>query len=272
MTRGWTVLPAALLLLQASCIDEEECFDGDVSTTRVTSEIVDDTYELTFAIPDTCQGIHACALIVQLGDEDEALEVAEEAQDCGIPAIVVGVGYPGDGDDRERARDRDYTPVDDPESEYGGGGADAFLAFLEYELLPSIESTHGTFRRRVLSGSGHAGLLATYAMLRTDPVDPLFDGYIAASPSLWWADGVVFGYEEALARTETPLPVDYYVGVGELEGGQSVGVAAGFAERLQERGYSGLDVTWEVFDDRGRSGAARQSYRGGLHMLFGGDR
>ncbi|PWR17831.1 alpha/beta hydrolase [Zavarzinia compransoris] len=86
------------------------------------------------------------------------------------PALVVGIGT------GPRGRAFDFAPG--PE-----GGADAFLAMIADEIFPLVAARHPEATGpRFLFGHSLAGFLALYA-LATRPA--LFDGYVAASPSIW---------------------------------------------------------------------------------------
>ena len=95
--------------------------------------------------------------------------------------IVVGVSSM-DGD----IRDRDYTPPDmrlDVERRSGPhGSGDHFLAFLEDEMIPTVEREYHTQRPRMLAGWSRGGLFVMYSLLAAPT---LFDVRFAHSPALW---------------------------------------------------------------------------------------
>jgi predicted alpha/beta superfamily hydrolase len=74
-------------------------------------------------------------------------------------------------------RARDMMPVvarDNP----GPPRAEAFLGFLQKELVPDIEKTYRTAQPRILQGKSLSGLFTIYALLAKPAA---FDGYIACS-------------------------------------------------------------------------------------------
>ena len=92
-------------------------------------------------------------------------------------------------------RTRDFTPTHTTRRPQGedpslktSGGADAFLRFLEAELMPHIERTYRTQSYRVIVGHSFGGLLALHAFVARPH---LFQGYIAIDPSLFWDEQVV---------------------------------------------------------------------------------
>jgi predicted alpha/beta superfamily hydrolase len=93
--------------------------------------------------------------------------------------IIVSVNHP--------SRDKDLTPTPGDNAAVFGG-ADNFLAFLEKELIPYINSKYSTSGANTLFGHSYGGLFVTYAFL-TNPKP--FDVYIAADPSYWWDKGYI---------------------------------------------------------------------------------
>ncbi|WP_367872106.1 alpha/beta hydrolase [Luteolibacter sp. Populi] len=139
------------------------------------------------------------------------------------PGIVVGIGYPA-----ESRRDFDYTlpaPAGPPETYRNGkpypprpgGGAEAFLSFLEKDLRPVIEKLHAPDRsRQTLLGNGYGGLLALHVLF-TRP--ELFQTYIASSPSIWWNDRYILQEEKSFTEklASKPVQATLVMTVGELE-------------------------------------------------------
>ena len=112
-------------------------------------------------------------------------------------AIVVGVR------NTNRARDMTPEPVagfERPPEASEGGGASAFLAFLESELLPYLDRSYRTAPLRVLVGHSLGGLFAAYALGKRPE---LFTGYVLMEPSLWWNHG----HEADVAREVLGQPV-----------------------------------------------------------------
>jgi predicted alpha/beta superfamily hydrolase len=95
------------------------------------------------------------------------------------PVIVVGI------ENTERRRDL-VGPSEvaaDREAAPHAGGADRFRAFLRDELKPMIAARYRVSGESAIIGESLAGLFVVETFL-TEP--ELFDGYLAASPSVWW--------------------------------------------------------------------------------------
>ena len=122
------------------------------------------------------------------------------------PAVVVGIGYPSRLD-RVRERFLDYTtPADLGNLPVRGngepwpplGGADAFLDFIEQELMPAVEARFPVDRRRqAFIGHSMGGFLVLHALFTRKPV---FRTYVAGSPSIWWNGHALLEEESAFRR------------------------------------------------------------------------
>lgn len=90
-------------------------------------------------------------------------------------------------------RNRDLTPTktgDDPSLKNlppsiktASGGGEAFLSFIEKELMPYIDATYPTQPYKILIGHSFGGLTAMNALINHTK---LFNTYIAVDPSMWW--------------------------------------------------------------------------------------
>ena len=88
-------------------------------------------------------------------------------------------------------RTRDLTPtkassdhpfVDSTMAAHSGGG-EAFMDFMEKELIPYIESHYSTQPFRMLIGHSFGGLTAINTLFKRPD---LFKAYLALDPSMWW--------------------------------------------------------------------------------------
>ena len=145
------------------------------------------------------------------------------------PVIVVGI------QNTERRRDL-VGPTTIPEEQKDApkaGGNEKFRRFLREELKPMVAANYHTTAESAIIGESLAGLF----VIETFVVEPaLFDGYIAADPSLWWND-------QALVRSAGPSiawmtgPKTLYVATSEMQDGVA-------ALLTMLRIYSPAGVTW----------------------------
>lgn len=82
----------------------------------------------------------------------------------------------------DRERDLTVTKIKTTRVNTMGGGRD-FLAFIERELIPYIDTFYRTKAHRILIGHSLAGLLTLNSYMDGKSI---FDAYISIDPSIWW--------------------------------------------------------------------------------------
>lgn len=140
------------------------------------------------------------------------------------PGIVVGIGNAVDGPFDRLRRNLDYTPTADPTTRGdrpdGGewtatGGADAFLAVLETQVMPLVAGFAPVDpARQALFGHSLGGLFALHTLF-TRP--RTFARIVAVSPSLWWNGAAMIRDIDALIASLPANPPRVMVAVGEDE-------------------------------------------------------
>lgn len=140
------------------------------------------------------------------------------------PAIVLGIGYPGDRPFDVERRQRDLLPVAD--------GADRFLDVIASDILPALSGIAPLDpRRRALIGHSYGGLFALHALF-TRP--GLFASHVASSPSIWWNDRAILATEAAFRTNATCDAGRLLIAVGEDEQAGAAGTSPSRAERLSK--------------------------------------
>ncbi len=136
-------------------------------------------------------------------------------------AIVVGVA------NVDRKRDFTYpTTVKQDKADFPTtGGSESFIQFLEKELKPLIEKRYQTNNTSTLLGQSLGGLLATEVLFKKSD---LFTNYIIVSPSLWWDNESLLGYDLKAVNAKS-----IYVGVGK-EGDVMERVAKELTQKLEK--------------------------------------
>lgn len=196
--------------------------------------------------------------------------------------IVVGIGYPMHEPlaevtkEVQRLRIRDLTPVPDPawaRDGEPGGGAPAFLTFIQSELIPLIEREYrADAAARVLAGHSGGGLFALYALFHQPD---LFAGYSVASPPLDWGNRVTFAYEAAFAEGRTSLLVKLYFGIGGREEPGDNPMDSDFyrdffqlVARLESRRYEGLSLTKHIAENCNHCASTAPTFQAGLQAVL----
>ena len=159
----------------------------------------------------------------------------------GIEAILVGVHHAGDD------RISEYSPFSD--RRHGGGGADAYLAFIVDTLKPRIDRLFRSRAERestAMLGSSMGGLVSLYAVFsRAAEVGAAG----VMSPALWFGQGRIFDVIQA-----APVPRGrVYVDVGGQEGPSTLRNARRLARLLTRRGLRRKTGSLRYVEDpRGR--------------------
>jgi predicted alpha/beta superfamily hydrolase len=177
-------------------------------------------------------------------------------------AIVVGIAY-GGFDPATNRRNVDFTaPGDDTPP--GEGGAEAFLRFLEGQLLPQMEGRyHADPARRVLVGQSRGGYFVLWSALR-DP--DLFWGRIASNPSPAPARAAVFAAPAAHRRDD----LEVIVVSGARDTAPRVQHAADWTSGWARRGDAPWQVRLVVLPEGTHAASIGEAYRQSMLWLFRG--
>lgn len=194
----------------------------------------------------------------------------------GLPSgLIVAVGYPEDGPFVAERRFRDLTIPDrqqglrpDGSSWPVNGGADTFLDFIEFELMPQIEGRYAVdTRQQALFGHSLGGFFTLYTLMRRNH---LFQNYVAGSPSIWWKDRVLFDmlpeFETRLRNSR--LECSLMIGIGG-EDTKLLANAKQFYDRLAPyEGSSIQRLRHHVFEDEGHMSVLQPMFSPMLRFVF----
>ncbi|MDF3027501.1 MAG: esterase [Fluviicola sp.] len=92
------------------------------------------------------------------------------------------------------------------------GHSDKFMAFIEKELQPYIESNYRGNGDNMIIGQSLGGLFATEVLLKKPS---LFNKYIIISPSLWWDNGSLLEQSSAILTESFTRETAVYIAVGK---------------------------------------------------------
>lgn len=184
--------------------------------------------------------------------------------------IVVSIGYTVDSpDDIVLLRARDLTPTD-PSGKGQFGWADRFLSFITDDVIPLVESNYRVAKQdRTIAGHSLGGLFALYALF-TEP--EIFQRYVVSSPSLWWDQRFMFGYETNFAKTHTELNAKVYISAGALETASDIPIAKEvpeFATALRKHDYRGLQLSTHIFEDQTHASVLPMALTDGIRVVYG---
>lgn len=213
-------MPAQALPAGATESENEET----PASARLYSAVAQDSFSLFVRLPKHYARspkrrypvlvlLDANVYVDQVGDELSKLPRASSA-------ILVGVGR-RDFLQQDSLRQRDYTyPAALPaDSMPLSGGGRQFLTFLERELLPYLDKTYRTDgTTRALMGHSLGGYFTLYALTESLKADSYsFTHYVAASPSLHYANQYLLRELATIATSTLPQKVRLHVTMGEQE-------------------------------------------------------
>lgn len=114
----------------------------------------------------------------------------------------------------DRRRDFTFsTTIEEEKKLYSTSGhSDKFIAFIEEELQPYIQSKYKTNTSKTIIGQSLGGLLATEILIKKPT---LFNKYIIISPSLWWDNGSLLKQPSNILQDSFTGQIDVYIGVGK---------------------------------------------------------
>jgi len=185
----------------------------------------------------------------------------------GLMPNVIIVGIPST---QQRTRDLTPTVGKRPDgTRAGSGGGEVFLDFIEKTLIPHVEKHYRTQPFRILAGHSFGGLLAVHA-LATRP--QLFQGILAASPSLEWDDDQPLRALEALFRTKPTLRVTLFASMANEEFGHPRPNRFDHPKDLLKRAKVEGTFAWETrpFPDEDHGSVLLRSHYWGLRKIFEG--
>ncbi|WP_340062961.1 alpha/beta hydrolase-fold protein [Ascidiimonas aurantiaca] len=175
------------------------------------------------------------------------------------PMIVVGI--------ESTNRMRDFTLTTSENNPKSGGGK-KFLAFIEEELIPYIDTNYRTNSYRTLEGHSLGGLFTVSTFMKNPD---LFNSYIVMSPSLWWNDEELTKKAPVFFKTHTNLRNSLFFGVGTYESGAEYGMRKelkNYVDVIIENKPEKLRIERKELEREGHMSSVLLSNYYGLKFIF----
>lgn len=158
-----------------------------------------------------------------------------------------------------------FTPALGAESAGKQGEANVFISFLEKELVPEIAKRFKTSSNRMLAGHSLAGLFALYALCHRPA---LFQGVVAVSPSLTYAEGKFLNTHWLPYLASVKEKTHLYFSVAENDNTNYLPKTLELKAATDQKNPPFLAWTYELIDDTDHySTAPAAMYRGILTVL-----
>jgi len=245
----------------------------DTEVREIKSKFVDDTYQITIALPKDYYKTNKTYPVLYLLDADYLLGTVREsafmmAFGNQIPKIIiVGITYNGTFDDWYQKRIRDFCPTESyaVKAFQGGGYADNFLQFIQNELIPLIDKNYRIVPdERILVGYSLGGLFGAYALFENPN---LFNRFILISPSFWWDDTMIFDIEKDFSQNNDKLQAKVFLSLGTKEYEDFMFVKK-FNDIINTRNYKGLLTKFKTISSEEHTSTFAPAFIIGIKEIF----
>jgi predicted alpha/beta superfamily hydrolase len=193
--------------------------------------------------------------------------------------IVVGIL------NNDRTRDltpSHMTPTAEFDSNFVGtsGGGKDFMAFIEKELIPYVDSLYPTAPYRMLIGHSLGGLMVIYSLFNNSE---LFNSYLAIDPSLWWDNQMLLKQaDEKLANKNLDRKKLYLVAANTMspkmdtlqvkedttQSTEHIRSILYFAEILKRASNCDLLWNWKYYNEEDHGSVPLIATYDALHFFF----
>ncbi|MHC5066323.1 MAG: alpha/beta hydrolase-fold protein [Planctomycetota bacterium] len=232
--------------LQSQILDEERAIQIYTPESYASGK---ESYPVLYLLDGPAHALHTLGIIQFLARNDRMPEM-----------IMVAIG------NTRRTRDMTENASAEMGGEVSGGGADRFLDFICDELTPWVGERYRTRKQCYLIGHSLGGLFAVYA-LRTRP--SFFDGLIAISPSMQWADQKSVAQTEDWLDSKPETKSRIYMTVGS-EGMGLLGGTMKVAGLFSEKAPPGLRWKFVHMPEESHNSVPHRSTYDGLEWIFDG--
>ena len=199
------------------------------------------------------------------------IQQASKKRELDVEPILVGIGYENAYImDSLRVRDYTFPQALPSDSLPVSGGGEQFYKFLEIELLPYIDKKYRTdTANRSIMGHSFGGYFTCYAMLHGITKYPLFNNYIAASPSLWYHNNYLFDQFKLLASPDSgTIKLKLFLSMGESEVEYDLDNNFGYLSQLL-LSQGEIQIQSTIYPGLEHMGTVVPSFEDGIQFLFG---
>jgi len=263
-----------------------------MQTHTITSKINGQAYEIHVLVPVSKTDGSEKFPVLYMTDANAGIPLSQMTRTMQTLAelprfIVVGIGYPVDTVFQSLyLRQRDLTPTTIESGSYNlpidgiteitagkkTGGAAEFLAFIQQELKPFINSTYNTVPGDdAYFGHSLGGLFGLYILFNQPDA---FTRYVIGSPAMWWDNEVIFSSAESFLKTHDTLNASVYMAVGGTEEiaepyKHYVSNVYKMDALLRSKKLAGFTLETEVFPTEGHASVFGMFHSKGLRAVYG---
>ncbi len=270
-----TQLVVLLLLLSSTTLFTQQLPDVTLGTRhRIYSDTLGEEREYWISLPEGYEDpnhahrtypllivLDGTTLFKPIAGAVEHLSALRQGTSRIPPMIVVGLTNVN--------RERDFTPdkiITRRENQTGGG--DRFLTFLEWELIPTLESDYRTADYQILYGHSLGGLLAAHTFLK---VETSFNALISIDPSFgMWDDATM---DAKMERVTAPTFKRYLYLASANWGARNLNNRdrhVRYYSWLQRLSQDTMQAHYDYFEDENHASVPLIAFYQGINTLFAG--
>jgi len=268
------LLSGSFGVLHAQNVKEKACLDNTEQFYLTSNYVKGENFRIQVSLPDGYSTSTKTYPVYYFTDGDVAFVMIKGIADFLMMGgeikdiIVVGIGY-GQGLDKwMNNRGRDLTPTIDTlyAKDGNAGGADNFLNFIQYELIPVINKNYRTIPdSSAIGGHSAGGLLSSYILFKQPE---LFKNYIIGSPMLIWDNEIILKLETEYFSKHKELNCNVYMCYGSLEDKDFTNAIDEFIKNIKAHNYQGLRLITRVFEGETHMSVPSVAITNGLKILF----
>jgi len=256
---------AAYQFSSAQILSQKDFSIGE--TIAFESEALSEVRILNIYLPNSYNGSgerkYPVIYLLDGSKDEDFIHVSGLVQFCSFSwidiikeSIVVGIG------NVDRKRDFTYpSSMEIDQKEFPTSGkSDKFIDFIAEDLQSLISEKYRVTEERTIIGQSLGGLLATEILFKRPQ---LFDNYIIVSPSLWWDDENLLGFD----LDKSLVGKSVYIGVGK-EGEIMERLAKSLHEKLVMEKKDELNLHYGYFADQSHGDALHLAVYDAFVKLF----
>lgn len=269
------LLSGSFGILHAQNVREKASLDNTEQFIITSDYVKGENYRIQVGLPIGYSSSSKSYPVYYFTDGDVAFGMTKEIAGLSMMGkdikdiIVVGISYGQGILGWYTKRTRDLTPTRDTIIAKGmiSGGADNFLKFIQYELLPLINKNYRTIPdSNAIGGHSFGGLLDTYILFKQPE---LFKKYVIGSPSLIWDRKFISKLETEYFSKHKELNCKVFIYYASNDGKDEViNPTNELIQNIKEHNYQGLRLTTHIFEGETHTSVTASGVSSGLRAIF----
>ena len=235
-------MTSVLSIITFSALTEDDSnYSQGVIQTKLFSDILGQERELIIHLPRAYDSskVYPVMYVLDGGSQDTHIAATFDVLTAaGYAPETIIVGIPNmSAENRERNLTPPYMRINNDDKNSKLGEADKFIAFIESELFPFIESHYHTSQTRLISGNSRGGLFVMYSLVYKPD---LFNARFCFSTPFWRQDNILVSKVGNFLKSTDTLNTFIYMSAGENETENIKNGLSKMTRTLQENAPVGL--------------------------------